>query len=299
MFVLWDVAMALRAAGLRPPTSRLAPLATRTYIFISKSGLIVPKRTYIVDNAPKRYRTVTGYSRKAGGMTKYSRAGRKSVSLAALVKASKGELKGVDTKLDVSPVLATTNTNGSAFCLNVVNEGAGGYNRVGRKINGKSLRVRCSAFHSMAPVATTTDRIGNQLRMVVVWDKQPNGGAIPAFDTVFGQTDLDGVLASTFLDPVNYSQVDRFTVLRDCNVLMPVTAAPSGGTTNSVINFYQIDEFIDLKNKETIFNEVNGGTVADVQTGTILVYFRAQLNTATNIVSIDPDAFSRYRYTDK
>lgn len=257
----------------------------------------MPKRTYIVDNAPKRYRTVTGYSRKAGGLTKYARS-RPKVSIAALIKATKGELKGVDTILAVSPVLDTTNTNGSAFCLNIVDSGSGAYERVGRKVTSKSVRIRCSAFHSMAPVAVTMDRIGNQLRMVVVWDKSPNQGAIPSFDTVFGQTDLSGALSTHFLDPVNYGEVDRFVVLRDCNVLMPVTAAPSGGTTNSVINFYQIDEFIDLKNKETIYGD-DAGVVADISTGSLLVYFRCQLNTATNIVSIDPDAFARWRYTDK
>ena len=40
----------------------------------------------------------------------------------------------------------------------------------------------------------------NGVRAVLVWDKQPNNGAIPTFDTIFGQTSQAGVESASVMD---------------------------------------------------------------------------------------------------
>jgi len=125
-----------------------------------------------------------------------------------------GELKGVDTSLALSPVIATTNTNASAFTINLIPPGTASYNRVGRKTYPSSLRLFGEAFYTYGVAATTANVAGSQLRMVVVWDKQP-GGAVPAFDTIFGHTLQDGTEACVFTDPLRFDNTDRFHVIRD------------------------------------------------------------------------------------
>ena len=130
------------------------------------------------------------------------------------MKRSIGEKKGLDTVMDIAtPVLATSNTNGSSFVLNLIRSGAGSWNRVGRKVNLTSVRLRGRFVFIYDPEGTTLNVGSNAVRMVVVWDKQPSGNAMPAFDTIFGHTDQAGDEATTFTDAIRYDNMDRFSLL--------------------------------------------------------------------------------------
>ena len=100
--------------------------------------------------------------------------------------------KGLDTDISLSPAIDTTNTNASSFVLNLVQQGNGSWNRVGRKIIPKSLRIKGFVNILSTPTFATGVATPTFLRMVVVYDKQPSGGAIPTFDTIFGITAQDG-----------------------------------------------------------------------------------------------------------
>lgn len=252
----------------------------------------------------KRRGMTTAYS--SGGALvkrfKKQRAPAQSRVQAAVVAAVRraGEKKGVDTILTLSPVIATTNTNASSFVINLIQPGSGSWNRIGRKVNLQSARFRFSINHTYTLTAVTSDTAGNQLRMVVVWDKQPSGGAIPTFDTIFGRTDQGGTEVTTFLDPVKYDNMDRFSVLRDCVISPKVNATPPvGGTTNFISNFYEVDEFVKLGGRETVYSGQSvPQTIADISTGALYVFFRAQVNSGTNLMGISDDAFCRLRYND-
>ena len=103
-----------------------------------------------------------------------------------------GELKGMDTDLSLTPVISTTNTNGSSFVANLVQQGAGSWNRVGRKIYAKSLRIKGIVTFTNTPTFATGAQNNNWCRMVVVHDQQPSSGSIPTFDAIFGITAQDG-----------------------------------------------------------------------------------------------------------
>jgi len=267
------------------------------------------KRSASYGNAHKRSRLsaprvtlVTGYNRATGGLTANARGKSLNRAVAAAVRKTV-EKKGVDTPLTIAgPVLATTNTNADCIVLNLVQQGAGSWNRIGRKINLQSVRLRGMAVFIYDNQVTLGTLQGNVLRMVVVWDKQPSGASIPTFDTVFGKTDQNGTEQTNFLDPVKYDNMDRFSVLRDCvmDAKPQVEVPTASGSLPGAIVRVPFDEFIPLKNRECVFlGQSTPMTIADISTGAMYVYFRAAVaNNDTSDWSIDATSFARLRYVD-
>lgn len=226
---------------------------------------------------------------------------RRSTGYVSRPRAKFGEIKGVDTILTLSPVINTTNTNASSFVLNLVPPGSASYNRIGRKIYNKSVRMRGVVKMQYALETTTSDITGNLLRMVLVWDKQPSSGAIPAFDTIFGVTDQAGTESSTYLAPLRYDNMDRFKILKDCMIRNDVAATPPlAGTTNLVEAYYPFDEYVKLGNRETVFSgQTSPATIADISTGALYLFFRSLNNTgASSLIGVDASSIARLRFTD-
>lgn len=224
-----------------------------------------------------------------------SRSGR------AVVYRSSGETKGVDTSLATANVVSTVATNDDAFVLNLVQQGAGSWNRVGRKVRLSSVRLwgTCEYVY-ISPAAGTGTVESNTLRMVVVWDSQPSGASIPSFDDVFGTTSQTGTESTTFLDPLTYDNMGRFKVLRDSRICAnPNFQHNTNGSVDDVNMTFIFDEYIKLNGRETIFSgQSNPMTIADVSTGALYVYFRAAKNSADSTFSVNADAKARLRYTD-
>lgn len=212
-----------------------------------------------------------------------------------------GEVKGMDTDLTIAgPVLATTGTNGDCFVLNLVPPGVGSWNRVGRKIYCKSLRLKGCLLYQYNAATTTSNLASSYCRMVVVWDKQPSGGAIPSFDTVFGVTNQAGTESTTILSPLKYDNMDRFKVLKDCVINFDVEATPpTGGSTNIISQRKTFDEYLKVKGECVYSGQSATQTIADISTGALYVYFRAPLAIAsTSAVSVEAQSWARLRYTD-
>lgn len=254
---------------------------------------------YSTAMAPRYKRTVLGYNRAAGGLTSAARYRGNKAAIKKVIR-SVMEKKGVDTILTVSSVLLTTNTNAGSFVLNLIQAGNGSWNRVGRKVNLTHVRLTGIARLTYEAAATTGVVAGSTLRMVVVWDKQPSGAAIPSFDVIFGSTVQDGTEATAYLDSIKYDQMDRFSILRDCRIQMnPPTDNNQGGTSDQVSQDYPFDEFIKLNNREVVFSGQSAPmTIADISTGAIYVFFRSNANSGANTVSITSDSKSRLRYQD-
>jgi len=200
-------------------------------------------------------------------------------------------LKGVDTDVDISPVLATTNTNAGIFQCNLVQQGSGSWNRVGRKIAMKSLRLKLQIRFSAA--APTTTYAGNQIRYIVVYDKQPSG-VLPTFNTIFGRTIQDGTESCEFMDPARFDNMDRFTVLLDRTVCMqPPASATTGGTYA-----WAVDEYLKLGNRETVFSGQSAPmTIADTSSGALYFIMRADSANVAGQAFLEA-SMARLRYTD-
>jgi len=217
----------------------------------------------------------------------------------AMARSEKGELKGVDQRLTVAgPIIATTATSADSFVLNLIQEGSGSENRIGRKINLQSLRLKGLCELTMDNAATTGGLIPTPVRMVVVWDKQPSGSQ-PAFSTIFGIQDQTGTVSSDVFDPLKYTVTDRFQVLRDVIwTFNPMLDNVNGGTTDAVVYHKVFDEFINLKGKQSVYGASSSpSVVGDIQSGGLYVYFRAIYSVAsTTSASISSDSWSRLRF---
>jgi len=213
--------------------------------------------------------------------------------------SAKKDVKGVDTSLALNPVIATTNTNGSIFVLNLIQQGAGSFNRIGKKIYPVS--VRCKGVVSFSNAVRVAGTDGNKLRAILVWDRSPNGAAIPAFDVIFGTTDQTGTEASNMEAVIRYDAMDRFKILKEWCIIDNPGNSGTNTAGDLVEDFHSFDEYLSFKKGkyESLFGSTtNPMTIADVANGALYLVFRVQQNTADNIVSISANSFARLRYTD-
>ena len=204
--------------------------------------------------------------------------------------------KGVDVSLS-SAIVNTTNSNASAILVNAIAPGSASFNRVGRKVTLETLRVKGGIEFTMTPSAAGAVS-GNAVRMVVVWDQQPNSGSIPTWDTIFGTTDQGGSENSNVNAPLRYDNMDRFRVLKETNIAQDTI--PANVVTTGVLKQYKVvDEYISLGKRSSIYSGQSATcTTADISTGALYVYFRCQTSDATSSAIVDSDTFARLRYKD-
>ncbi len=241
-------------------------------------------------------------ARATGGAARFGRriGFAPAVSQKALTKNS-GELKGMDTDIVIAgPVISTVSTNADSFVLNLVEPGNGSYNRIGRKIFNKTVRIKGSASYAYADIATTESLSGGYMRMLVVWDKQPSG-VLPILNLIIGRTSQDGTETSDMLDSLRFDNTARFSILRDTTIVCNPNSAPppTGGTENKVYNKYFFDEFIDLKNRTTVFSgDSDPVTIADISSGALYVYSRSNAAVDEKIDwVVEAETSARLRFT--
>lgn len=208
---------------------------------------------------------------------------------------SSGELKGMDTDCVYSPVLGTTGTNVGVITVNLVQAGTGSWNRIGRRITMKSLRLQgvatCDHF-----LDGTNDYLGNSLRIMVVYDRQSSQATEPQFNDIFGQTSQAGTETTNWYSPPKYDTMMRYVCLKDWSIDSQCGADPTA--TNFVRNVFHIDEYIRLPNLEVNFSgQSSPMTVADINTGALYVIARANQGTPAATVWI-LNLNARLRYVD-
>lgn len=185
--------------------------------------------------------------------------------------AGRPEVKFVDiafvTKnfsVAATPPLATT------LCIPV--QGAAAFNRIGQKVTLKSLRIRGTVQNA----ATAVQGVG---RIIVVYDKQANA-ALPTWTDLISGVTSAGVASNSTYDGINMANRDRFIVLADEQMTLPSVTNTAGVLTNvgtltgteknpCMMNF---DRFIKLRDMECHFNNTNGGTFADVMSGSLNIF---------------------------
>lgn len=239
-------------------------------------------------NAPyKKPRRVGAYAAPAAARPGVLRRTQPSYS-------NKLELKGVDGTIDLASgsILNTTNTNAGIATINCVQPGTGSFNRVGRKIRMKSLRVRGVLNYFQSNVPATY--VNGLFRMTVVYDKQPNGNT-PSFDAIFGNTTQAGAESSIIIDGLRYDNTSRFQVLKDITICSDVQAVSAAIPQEQTWHF---DEFIKLKGLETVYSgQSNPCTIADIASGALFIVIRADTNTAGAVFTIT-NSTVRLRYYD-
>lgn len=161
---------------------------------------------------------------------------------------------------------AVENTGTIMALLNGCVAGSQNFNRIGRKICLKSLQIRGVW---QAGAATVND---TAVRMLIVYDKQPNGAA-PTFANVISSQNIAGTVSSLVYDMVNLDNRDRFEIIRDQMHVIQAGDISSGYFGSpSIVN---VDHYVKLGSRETVFNAGAAGTVGDIATGSLYVMFIA------------------------
>lgn len=180
-------------------------------------------------------------------------------------KVPKSELKAFDIALRAN-ICATVAGPPTFDILNAVVNGAELYQRVGRKTYMKSLHIR----GMIEPNGIAVQQAG---RIVVIYDSQPNAAA-PLTAAVL--QDSNAAAATTWASGINLTNRQRFKILRDYQVYLGSSTNVGGQAElipDPIKNSLNVDLFIKLKGLETVYNAVNGGTIADITSGAIFLFF--------------------------
>lgn len=209
-----------------------------------------------------------------------------------------GEKKGMDTAISFAQIPSTVNDNSGMIVLNLIQQGAGSWNRVGRKVNLRSIRIRGDIIHVQVTGALGSTQ-GQTVRCVVVWDKQPSSGTIPQWQDMFGFTAQDGTEGTSMYAPIRYDNMDRFSILRDVTYDPQPGAKSQGANPDQVTYYNTIDEYIRLGDRECVFSgQSNPMTIADISSGAIYFCIRAKSTNPNTTQSSINNMTARLRYTD-
>lgn len=187
-------------------------------------------------------------------------------------------VKSLDTVL-VSYNFSTTGSVGNAP---IVQQGAGYNNRIGQLIKMKSLHITGFINTTDTNSAAVNNDFG---RMLLVYDRSPVSGVNVALSTVLADTQgLAGTQVTTAFSGVNMLQKDRFKIIRDWRFFLPplaINGAPPMPPVGNRGDDWVINEFIKLNDLESLFNATNGGTVADIVNGSLILYTVSQFTVST------------------
>jgi len=243
--------------------------------------------------------TGTAMSRKRYGSMKKARRGSAYKSARKIVVYSKSsELNGMDTELNVMDQITNIASGTTDIVpLNLVRTGNGSWNRSGKKITLDSVRIFGELEANFTPGATTANYFGLTYRLALVWDKQPSGNTLPAFNDIFGTTDQAGTESTDIFDPIKYDNTGRFTLLWDHKECLNPPALTSGGSGNDYKVKTYVDKYVKLGGKETIFGGNSSPmTIADISTGGLYLIARASENNADSNIVADTKFKARLRY---
>jgi len=190
--------------------------------------------------------------------------------------------------IDASTVSADTTGSIVACCFPVL--GTDMTNRVGRKIQIKSIQGRGIVRTERSELMTAAATPAQMVRYIILVDMQPNG-ALPA---------LTDILKTAHpASPLNLNNRDRFKILLDKQWALDPYYLNTTATTAaaSMNNQCKVFKYYKKCNVETIFNGTNGGTIADITSGAVLrVILGNQAVDADDTAEITSSV--RVRFTD-
>lgn len=252
----------------------------------SRSSAPAPKRRYRGNAAivPARRR---GYLRVRGRAS------------GALVMSP--ERKYFDTTYSAALVAATTSwascevdpaTKLTLFCPT---SGSGISNRVGRKCNVSTIRVRgCISTTYRGAQSYVNGPIF--VRLLLVLDMQTNGAQLNAEDVMNAPGTADALHVG--LTHMNLANLGRYRILKDYHVILQPSIAASEGSISTVSYSHNGLRFnISKKFKKPLtvhFNSVDGGTIADIVDHSFHVI--AQVSDSSTNAKLNYE--SRVVYTD-
>jgi len=211
------------------------------------------KRKLTVSDGPVTVTTVTAKKGKSSSSSSVPIVKGYALPARGYTKRSKAESKYVD----IGPFASVADTTGAIVLLNGAALGDDATDREGRQTYATSVHIQ--------GILTPTDTTNNDTlcRMLLVWDKAPNGVA-PTFGELM-----------TAADPVmqlNLNNRARFTVLADKRwALGARDLATAGNKVASGQASHVVNIFRKLKNLKTQWMGT-GATIASIQSGALYLF---------------------------
>lgn len=174
--------------------------------------------------------------------------------------------------IDVTSTTAIPNTNvGTLVLLNATTQGTTGSSRTGRRF--KMERLQIDGLYLSQSALSYED----VLRVVVVYDKEPRGGAFTTTDLFENNT--FGTIQCT--SPLRFDNLDRFQVLAD---RLLIWATPTTVTAPAGLRVYaRFHLDIGLGQVVKCYN-TSAGTVADIDEGSL--YLVQVTNQTANVPDV-------------
>lgn len=164
-----------------------------------------------------------------------------------LQRAYKNEMGYVD----VASTSYALDTTGTVTLLNVVAQGAGVSQRVGKKILLRSLQFRGNMQNGSTAAA-------NDVAFMIVYDKRPTG-SLPTI------TDILALATPTAMN--NDSNAGRFSILKRVDEVLVGNIAAAANYTEAAVK--GSDWYLDLKNRQTVYKAAATGAIGDIEEGAL------------------------------
>lgn len=181
-------------------------------------------------------------------------------------------------------------SNNQINLINSIAQGTGPFQRIGRRANMKSIQLKFEIQNYT--IAAPPDR----LRVAIVMDMHPDG-LVPAFNTIFQNTDNSGTASSGVDSGPNLDQSDRFRILYTRTFNTPTIAGSGGGVVQGNLDVNRITGTFFKKLNQSVLFKSGGHTIGDIQAGAIYVISESDTSTLASqnwILKMN----SRLRYTD-
>jgi len=202
-----------------------------------------------------------------------------------------GEIKS----LDITSAQYGISTTATITPLNLIRAGSSFFNRIGRKVEFKSLHLKC--------FLTAVRTAGfDYARIMVVYDSQTNG-TLPAISDILQDCDQAGTNTTNSLASANLNNRDRFRIIMDERVVLPAVTVTAGvvtaeGSPDPIKKFIDLDRFIPLKGYTTQYKADSSPAVTgDIATGGL--YFVTLGAQASGSEGYNAYMSSRLRYMDR
>lgn len=157
--------------------------------------------------------------------------------------------------------------------------------RVGRRITMKSINMRYILTCTAVPGGGPDGLEPNRARIVLIYDKSPNG-ALPTITDIWDPT-------SSFTSMLDLNNADRFVIIAD-----EMSEQVQGKAAQTVVGQAMASGTCYRKiNMEAVFSGT-GGTIADVRTGAIYILVCGDATTTPTSGTYAVSALTRIRYTD-
>jgi len=186
-----------------------------------------------------------------------------------LLRQTATEKKVLFTGTDDTPNgFQNCSTTGNITALNLIQVGSSMFNRIGRKIEMRSVRLTAQISTMAVTRATTTP---DYYRVMIIYDRQTNG-ANPAMADFLQDTEQTGTNTTTAYSGLNMNNRERFVTLMDKKITLPQATNTAGVLTNIFPNDcdlpIRIDEFRKLRGLTTHFKaDSNPAVIGDIATG--------------------------------